>query len=162
MTQNALTDLHGRTWPITLTVGTLKRLRDTLSLDLLNKPQSLEKVADDPEQMVDVLYVVLKPRLDEAEISDIEFGESLTGESIGQGWHLLLEALVSFSQCHPIKHRAMLKARERMAAVETRMMDKVDQYIDDPRVDEAIDREIEIAGIRFFESLDTSVSTPNP
>ena len=65
------TDNTGRTWTLSVTVGTIKRVRALCSVDLANiitieagkapNVGLLDRLASDPVLLVDVLYAVCKP-----------------------------------------------------------------------------------------------------
>ena len=68
------TDNTGRTWTLSVTVGTIKRVRALCGVDLANiitmesgktpNVGLLERLAADPVLLVDVLFAVCKPEAD--------------------------------------------------------------------------------------------------
>ena len=80
-------DTTGREWTITLTIGSLKRIRSIAGLDLMplfggqdkQESEAVRTLLLDPMRMADVVYAALKPQLDEAQINDEAFGELLAG-----------------------------------------------------------------------------------
>lgn len=59
---NSFTDTNGKTWPVEITFGGLKRVRAATGVDLGKpfdgKPSNLERLAD-PESFVDALYALI-------------------------------------------------------------------------------------------------------
>ena len=70
----SFTDNTGRTWTLSVTVGTIKRVRALCNVDLAGvisiesgaqpKVDLLERLGSDPVLLVDVLYAVCKPEAD--------------------------------------------------------------------------------------------------
>ncbi len=101
------TDNTGRTWTLSVTVGTIKRVRALCGVDLANiitmesgkTPQVglLERLASDPVLLVDVLFAVCKPEADTKGITDEEFGRAMAGDAIELAATALLDEIIDFS-----------------------------------------------------------------
>ena len=99
-------DNKGRTWEIALNVWQMKRLRDTLGIDLVNvitldaggkvKVDLVDRIANDPCLLVDILWVCVEDEAKAAGVTDEEFGRSLAGESIEEATRAFLDELVDF------------------------------------------------------------------
>lgn len=95
-------DNTGREWPIEITIGTVKRVRQRLSVDIpgliANKMVPLGELLADPVKFVDVLYVICSDRMRTLPetVSDEEFGAAMGGDAIGSAADAFLEALVDF------------------------------------------------------------------
>ena len=97
-------DSQDRTWILSVTVNTIRRVRDLVGVDLMTlitgdakgQPEQLEKLAADPVLLVDTLYAIIKPQADEAGVSDQQFGESLDGDVLDCAITALLEATIDF------------------------------------------------------------------
>lgn len=96
------TDKTGRTWPLEVTVGTVRDLRRMLDVDLLSiiEPDSglLNRLATDAVLLCDVLYVVCHRDCQRLGVSDEDFGRSLGGEAIDGAIEAFLEAVDAFFQ----------------------------------------------------------------
>ena len=102
-------DNAGRTWSLTLSVWTVKKVRDLLGVDLLDlggesatgssdkKPGLLFRLIADPVLLVDVLYVVCRDQADEASVSDEQFGRAMGGDAIDAATKAFLEELADFT-----------------------------------------------------------------
>lgn len=95
---HAFTDAAGRQWPLVLTVSTIKRLRDVLAVDLLEVAGGnlLNRLADDPCLLVDVIYVIAKPEADAKNVSDEEFGKGMVGNVLDEAASALMKELLDF------------------------------------------------------------------
>lgn len=95
-------DSAGRTWPVEITVQTVRDLRRALNVDLLSiiEPEStlISRLANDPVLLADVLYVTCRQECQVRSVSDEEFGRSLGGEAIDAATTAFLEALERFFQ----------------------------------------------------------------
>ncbi len=98
----AFKDTAGREWKIDLTIGAMNRVRDALGLDLLAPHEKPGDKADqrakdlkfkgrqallvsilsrDASLLFDVIYQIVKPQLEKANITVDEFVESMGGDS---------------------------------------------------------------------------------
>ena len=100
------TDNTGRTWTLSVTVGTIKRVRALCGVDLANiitmesgktpNVGLLERLASDPVLLVDVLFAVCKPEADAKGITDEEFGRAMAGDAIELAATALLDEIIDF------------------------------------------------------------------
>ena len=92
------TDSAGRTWEVTVNVGAVRRVRDILGVDLMDVAGGdlLERLADDPVLLVDVLYVLCKPQADAKGASDEDFGRAMVGGVLDEAASALMKELLDF------------------------------------------------------------------
>ena len=92
------TDSEGRRWSTAITVGTLKRVRDLVDVNLLDVFDGvlLGRLADDPVLLANTLYAVCKPQADERNVDDEAFGELLVGDAIEDAAQALVHGIASF------------------------------------------------------------------
>lgn len=151
-------DAAGRVWHLRVTVGTLRRVRSLLGLDLLDG-DLVPRLSADPSALVDVLYCVLKPQADEAGISDEAFAEQLAGDAIDHATEALLAALVDFLP--ESRRRLLVKARDKFRETQAATLRQAEAMLD------AIDPEklARQAAAQFSASASStpasSASTPN-
>jgi len=110
------TDTKGRAWELDLNVRQMKRVRDILGIDLVNiistgkdgavATDTLDRVANDPILLVDILWVLCEGQAKSAGVTDEDFGSSLAGESIAEATRAFLDELVDF---FPGARRLILK-----------------------------------------------------
>lgn len=103
------TDSTGHEWEITLTIGSVKRVRELAKVDLLaiedpidhtkkDDPALLTELGTDIVLLCDVIFAIVEPQAKEAGITDITFGHSLGGEVIEAAQEAFYDELVLFSQ----------------------------------------------------------------
>jgi hypothetical protein len=92
------TDGRGRQWPMTITVNTIRRVRELAGVNLLSvfEGSLLNQLAEDPELLVNTLYAVCKPLADERNVTDEQFGELLVGDAITEAATALVGGLIDF------------------------------------------------------------------
>lgn len=109
-------DVNGKDWIISISVGSIKRVRDLLGINLLDciKSNLIDDLKSDPITLVDVLFCLCKEQADKAGISDINFGEAMAGDALEQATDAFLEELINFfpSQKRELLAKAMEKVRE--------------------------------------------------
>ena len=100
------TDTKERVWEVELNVRQMKRVRDVLGIDLVNVIQAgkdgavatdtIDRVANDPILLVDILWVLCEGQAKPAGVTDDDFGSSLAGDSIEEATRAFLDELVDF------------------------------------------------------------------
>lgn len=100
------TDNKGHKWDVVLNVSQMRRVRATLGVDLVNvitldakgevKVDLIDRIANDPCLLVDILCVLTKKQAEKEGVTETEFGESLAGESIEEATKAFLDELVDF------------------------------------------------------------------
>jgi len=94
----AFTDSAGRAWEVTVNVGAVRRVRDILGVDLVDVAGGdlLDRLADDPVLLVDVLYILVKPQADAKGASDEDFGRAMVGGVLDEAASALMKELLGF------------------------------------------------------------------
>ncbi|QDU39670.1 hypothetical protein Mal4_40160 [Maioricimonas rarisocia] len=94
------TDRTGRTWQVDVNVAAVKRVRDTLGINLLavldDGARLLADLHDDPILLVDVLYVICRPEAETAGVDDEAFGRAMSGDALLAAHAALIEGLEGF------------------------------------------------------------------
>lgn len=140
-------DNAGRTWTVSINVGTIKRIRalcevnilDIITIDEKNNPDAglLERLASDPVLLVDVLYAVCKDEADKANVSDTEFGCAMTGDTIEQATRVLLEEVIDFFP--EAKRRVFQKVLAATRRFEEATNRKLQAMLDDGELDKVLE-----------------------
>ena len=108
-------DKTGQQWEIALTVGSVRRVKGLISVDLLHidqgDPPLMTRMATDIVLLCDILYALCKPQADIDNVSDEAFGELLDGDAILRANRSFYEEMVEFFQKagRPDMARAMSK-----------------------------------------------------
>ena len=91
-------DCEGRTWSVTLNVHQMKRIRANLGVDLVNviALDEVDRIANDPCLLVDILWVCVEEEAKAAGVTDEQFGRSLAGDAIEDATRAVLDELVDF------------------------------------------------------------------
>jgi hypothetical protein len=88
---HAFRDSRDRAWTLSLTVDGINQVRALTGLDLLTALDGdlLGDLAADIVLTVDVLYSLLKGDADRRGLSDLDFGQSLRGDALAEGFTAL-------------------------------------------------------------------------
>lgn len=98
-------DNSGREWKVAITVETVKRVRSLCGVNLLDavkiekdgvNADLIDQIANDPVLLVDIIYCVCRPQAEAEGVTDVQFGESMTGETVETATDALLEELINF------------------------------------------------------------------
>jgi len=94
------TDSTGKTWTLSLTIDSVKRVKGLLDVNLLDltagDPPLLTRLGTDVILLCDVLYAMVKPQADAAGVTDEQFGASLGGEAILAAQTAFYEEIMDF------------------------------------------------------------------
>jgi hypothetical protein len=93
-------DGNGREWHINVTVADVKRVKEQTGLLLTslieNQLTPLAQLLADPVALVDTVWVLVEPQAKAAGLTDEQFGQSLSGDSLEQMAAAFMEALTDF------------------------------------------------------------------
>lgn len=123
-------DCTGKEWGVSVTVGTIKRVKDLIGVNLLDAVSTdlIDKMRSDPVLLCDILYAVCKPQADADGVSDEAFGESLAGDAITSATEALLDEIVDF---FPSSQRTTLrKALTKIEAAEKQIQAQMEAQVD--------------------------------
>ena len=156
------TDNASRTWTVAINVTSIKRVKDTLDVNLLEAIEGhlLERLVSDPVLLCDLLFVLCKPEADAQQISDEEFGQSMAGDAIDRATTALLEELVDF---FPSGKRGVLKnALGKLKHLETRAIEIATERLESPQLAAHLEALLTAPGDSFGNLPVNSDSTPVP
>ena len=160
------TDTKERVWEVELNVRQMKRVRDVLGIDLVNVIQAgrdgtvatdtLDRVANDPILLVDILWVLCEGQAKAAGVTDDDFGSSLAGDSISDATRAFLDELVDF---FPGARRLFLKKAVDLARkYETENLEVLEKALASPEFEERLKTSL----IPPAASRESAESTPAP
>lgn len=153
-------DNAGRAWAIAINVDAIKRVRDSLDVNLLDAVEGklIERLVGDPILLCDVIYVLCRPEAEQRGVSDEDFGRAMAGDSIDSATTSLLEELVAF---FPKARRDLLtKALQKLKALEAKAIAIVEQRLEDPQLEQQLTAELESALSPVTESGNSFGSLP--
>lgn len=154
-------DNAGRSWCVQINVDAIKRVRDLVSVNLLEviEGKLLDRLVSDPILLCDVLYAVCRPEAEQKQISDVDFGRAMAGDAIDAGTTALLEELVGF---FPAGRRAVLaKALNKLRALETAALNTVSIRLDSPEIEQRMAELLKRLGTSSGDAPASSASTPD-
>jgi uncharacterized protein (DUF1778 family) len=109
-------DSTGRKWVLSITIDAVKRCRDLLNINLLEPekgdPPLLTRIGTDEILFCDLLYCLCKPQLDQAQITDQQFGQALGGDAILSASKAFYEEMVDFFRKRGRSDRAKAVAKQ--------------------------------------------------
>lgn len=160
------TDTKERVWDVELNVRQMKRVRDVLGIDLVNVIQAgkdgavatdtLDRVANDPILLVDILWVLCEGQAKTAGVTDDDFGSSLAGDSISDATRAFLDELVDF---FPGARRLFLKKAVDLARkFETENAQMLEKALASPEFEERLRTSLRPPAV----SGESAASTPAP
>ena len=160
------TDTKERVWDVELNVRQMKRVRDILGIDLVNVIQAgkdgavatdtLDRVANDPILLVDILWVLCEGQAKAAGVTDDDFGSSLAGDSIADATRAFLDELVDF---FPGARRLFLKKAVDLARkYETENLEVLEKALASPEFEERLKTSLQPPAA----SRESAESTPAP
>lgn len=160
------TDTKERVWDVELNVRQMKRVRDVLGIDLVNVIQAgkdgavatdtLDRVANDPILLVDILWVLCEGQAKAAGVTDDDFGSSLAGDSISDATRAFLDELVDF---FPGARRLFLKKAVDLARkYETENAAMLEKALNSPEFEERLKTSLRPPAA----SRGSAASTPDP
>jgi hypothetical protein len=98
-------DLLGREWELSITIGSVRQVKEHTGIDLLDFPDVLQQLAADIIGLCNVLFILVKPQADKAGVSDEDFGYALGGQVIEDASEALVDELIAF---FPQRRRELL------------------------------------------------------
>lgn len=154
------TDNKERSWTLSLNIATAKKVKDAVGFDLLSEDvgEMVGRLAVDCALLCDVIFVLVSDQAERNNITDIDFGESMAGESIEGATKALLDEIVDF---FPPRKRSILRlALDKMEEAESLMMTRAEDLIRKKTAEEIVDEVMD--GGSSSTSPDLSASIPSP
>lgn len=144
-------DADGREWSVVVRHGTLKKMRETMSLDIFNDVENVcNKLASDVFLLADVLFLVCEKQAIERKFSREEFYDLIFGDTIVDATSAFLGAVTDF---FPSARRQILrKMLEKTRAIDAMVLQKIETQLDSLDVSTCIES--------FTNSPESVDSTP--
>lgn len=157
-------DLAGRTWLITIRVGSLRMLRNEYDLDLLQilnpDKNPLAQLADDPYRICDVLWALIKTQAAEAGVSEQEWQDSMAGDCLSEAANALIDATIDFFPHH--RRAPLAVVAKRMRTAEAALTGRMVALAKSEAVTAAIDQQMTRAETGATARLETLLSGQSP
>jgi len=144
------TDSEGRDWSTSITVTTVKRVKQLADVLLTDAADDdlVDRLYADVILLCDVLYAVCQPQAETRDVTDGAFGELLAGDTIERACDSLMQDLLLFFQ----SGRKVAAAKKILAAkkVEEAKIRLIESRLTDEKIAEIITTET----ARAEQSLD--------
>jgi len=133
---HVFSDNKGRRWTVEINTATLKRVKQALSINLLDAVggKLIDTIAADPALFADILYVLIKPQADAAKVTDTDFGEALAGDEIEEASLAFISALVDFfpKGRREVLAKAIAAGTEKARTAEAKAMQEIEARLSGP------------------------------
>ncbi|MFA9478508.1 hypothetical protein ACERK3_09390 [Phycisphaerales bacterium AB-hyl4] len=153
-------DSQGRRWAIDITIGTARRVRKVLNLNLLDPaegdPPLMTRLDTDVMLFVDVLYLVVQEQATNQNVSDEAFGAGLSPDAVADARRAFWETLSDFF--HKTGRADLVRAIAKQQALVAEGYAAAGRRIDQIQT-EALVRRIETASI---DGSSSASSPPSP
>ena len=132
-------DSAGRTWTLSMTVDSVKRVRDLMQINLIEPeagdPPLLTRLGMDDLLMLDVIYYLIRPQAEQLNISDSDFAKALGGDAVLSAINAFYEEMVDFFQKRGRTDKAKaVSTQHRMIALAIQRIDTHISRIDPEKV----------------------------
>ena len=158
------TDSAARTWTLSLTIDAAKRVRSLLDVNLLEPekgdPPLLTRLGTDVILLCDVIYALVKPQADAAEVTDEQFGAALGGEVILAAQTAFYEEMVDFFR--GLARKDLARAVETQQRMIELTVKGVEERIGKLDVEAEVEAILRTPGDSSHDSPGPSESTPGP
>lgn len=141
-------DKNGKRYNVAITIGSLLRVKRMTGFDLMklidfadDGKKIAEQFSDDLELVVNTMYALVSDQCEAAGMTDVQFGESLTGDSIEAGLEAIFRALTDFSPAP--RRRVLEKILRMMELKKKRLNQELDKLeaIPDEELEKAFNRQ---------------------
>ena len=149
------TDIHGRKWTVSITVGTVKRVKTMLNIDMIGDIEGFLKQIQDIMTRCDVLYVVCKEEADKLGITDEQFACCLAGSALRDAYNALIEAYMAFIP-DPEAAAKLRVVQEKYDVVGDKILALIDKKM--PQISQKMDEDIAIVLAEIENQIDRDTS----
>ena len=151
-------DTTGKTWTISINVGTIKRVRDLADVDLLDLKDGnvFERLSSDPVMLCDTLWELCANQADKDGVTKDQFFDSMAGDVIDSATMAMLDELVAF---FPNAKRALLEnLLRKLRTVQTAALNHAGKMLEQIDVEKIM--EASLSGSPSTNSPESSDSIP--
>lgn len=123
-------DSENREWFVRVNVRTYRELKEKHDLDLMAFDTDMnDKIMDDPALIGHILYTCCEDQIKDKNLTDIQFWEGLTGDSLRDGIDCFLDGIVNFIQ-NPKRQDALRKMLKLIRSGEDMILTEINKEID--------------------------------
>lgn len=143
-------DNQSRAWQLALNGWQLKKLKERLDFDARDH-ESILHAAGNPMLLCDILYLLCEDQAKAANVTDEDFGKSLTGDAIDDAAEAYLAESVDF---FPRSQRpALTKVLATMKTYQERATALATEKLDSPAMNQLVERAMAEASQKLDKAL---------
>lgn len=144
------TDKNGKKWVIELNVGTARKVLAECNVDLINvldfdekknEKNVLERLAEDPILLADVLYSLCGEQAKKENIDDFAFATLFNAQTIIEATEALMEEVINFSP--PVRQKVLRKIYETGKSLMGKMEQEVEKALESPEFANILEEELQ-------------------
>ena len=125
-------DAENREWTVSITVATLRRLKQELQTDLMkvldDDCRLLAEFYDNPVRLVELLYVICELQIQQSDVSPEQFAEGFSGDVLMTATGALIEAIADFFP-NPKQRRILRVTHQRISEGVDLLLDRTEQAV---------------------------------
>jgi len=148
----SFTDKTGESWDLDLNIGAAMRLKSRLDIDIenavtfdkSNNPEDvslLERIAEDSILLFNVIFILCEKQVQDRKLTQEQFAERFTGDTIEAATDALLDEIVNFSR--PAKRKVLQRLRQISKEYSDRAGKQLDQVLADPKFQDEIENHLQ-------------------
>ena len=148
----SFTDKNGESWDLDLNIGAAMRLKSRLDIDIenvvtfdkSNNPEDvslLERIAEDSILLFNVIFILCEKQVQDRKLTQEQFAERFTGDTIEAATDALLDEIVNFSR--PAKRKVLQRLRQISKEYSDRAGKQLDQVLADPKFQNEIENHLQ-------------------
>ena len=148
----SFTDKTGESWDLDLNIGAAMRLKSRLDIDIenavtfdkSNNPEDvslLERIAEDSILLFNVIFILCVKQVQDRKLTQEQFAERFTGDTIEAATDALLDEIVNFSR--PAKRIVLQRLRQISKEYSDRAGKQLDQVLADPKFQDEIENHLQ-------------------
>lgn len=148
----SFTDKTGESWDLDLNIGAAMRLKSRLDIDIenavtfdkSNNPEDvslLERIAEDSILLFNVIFILCEKQVQDRKLTQEQFAERFTGDTIEAATDALLDEIVNFSR--PAKRKVLQRLRQISKEYSDRAGKQLDQVLADQKFQDEIENHLQ-------------------
>ena len=148
----SFTDKTGESWDLDLNIGAAMRLKSRLDIDIenavtfdkSNNPEDvslLERIAEDSILLFNIIFILCEKQVQDRKLTQEQFAERFTGDTIEQATDALLDEIVNFSR--PAKRKVLQRLRQISKEYAKRANMQLDLVLADPKFQDEIENHLQ-------------------
>lgn len=136
---HSFTDTRGRKWAVELSIGVMRRIKDTAKVDLANiNDESFAVLAADNLTLCGILDLCTRVVSSNGVPETVPLEDTLAGDALGQARSAFTDELLSFFPSER-ERAAFARMKQTLEAAKSRAFTLMEQEVESGRLDRVID-----------------------